>query len=35
MNIKNLLNNEIAQDDYLNYNNATVVFKKLPMEVGG
>lgn len=35
MNIKNLLNNEIAQDDYLNYNNATVIFKKLPMEIGG
>ena len=35
MNIKNLINNETSQEEYLNYNNATVVFKRLPHEIGG
>lgn len=35
MNIKNLINNDITQDDYLRYNNTTLLFKKLPKEVNG
>lgn len=35
MNIRNLLNNEITQDEYLRYNNTTLFFKKLPNEING
>lgn len=35
MNIYNLLNNEIAQQDLLNYYNATILYKILPTEVNG
>lgn len=35
MNIRNLINNEITQDEFLNYNNATLLFKKMPNEIGG
>lgn len=35
MNIKNLINNDITQDDYLRYNNATLLFKKMPNEING
>lgn len=35
MNIRNLINNDITQDDYLRYNNATLLFKKMPNEVNG
>lgn len=35
LNLSNLLNNDITQDDYLRFKNATLLFKKLPIEVGG
>lgn len=35
MNIRNLINNDITQDDYLRYNNATLLFRKMPNEVNG
>ena len=35
MNISSLLNNDITQDDYLRYKNATLLLKKLPNEIGG
>ena len=35
MNIKNLIDNDITQDEFLNYNNATLLFKKLPIEING
>ncbi len=35
MNIRNLINNDITQDDYLRYNNATLLFKKMPNEING
>ena len=35
MNIKNLINCEISQDEYLRFKNATLLFKKLPNEVNG
>lgn len=35
MNIKNLLNNEITQEEYLRYKNATLLLKKLPVEICG
>ena len=35
MNIYNLLKNEIAQQDLLNYYNATILYKVLPTEVNG
>ena len=35
MNIKDLINNDVTQDELLNYNNATLLFKKLPIEING
>lgn len=35
MNVKNLINNEITQDDYLRYKNATLLFKKMPNKISG
>ena len=34
MNLNNLINNEITQDEYLRYKNATLLLKKLPGEIG-
>lgn len=35
MKLKNLINNDITQEDYLRFKNATLFFKKLPNEIGG
>lgn len=35
MNLKDLLNNNISQDDYLSYRNSTLLFKKMPIEING
>lgn len=35
MNLKNLMSKNITQEEYLNYNNATIVYKKLPAEIKG
>lgn len=35
MNIKNLIDNDVTQDEFLNYNNATLLFEKLPIEING
>lgn len=35
MNIYNLLKNEITQQDLLNYHNATILYRELPVEVNG
>lgn len=35
MNIRNLINCEITQDEYLRLKNATLLYKKLPNEING
>ena len=35
MNIINLLRNEITQQDLLNYYNANITYKNLPMKING
>lgn len=35
MDIYNLLKNEITQQELLNYYNATILYRKLPIEVNG
>lgn len=35
MSIQNLLDSDITQDEFLRENNATLLFKKLPIEIGG
>lgn len=35
MNVKNLINNEITQDEFLRYKNATLLFKKMPSGYNG
>lgn len=35
MNIKNLIDNDVTQDEFLNYNNATLLFRKMPIEING
>ena len=35
MNIKNLLDKEVSQQEYLNYNNISIIYEDLPNEING